>query len=353
MKGPFLTYGPDMRIKSVTRRIDAVNRALHRLRHRKRRVIAVSSLGHRYTLKALEWPLHDHGVALERWSYCRFLSAKRLPFAVWILTDFDRVHPWILEVAGRFYDRLVAAGCPVLNDPRLALGRAALLRQLHAQGINRFTCWLPALGERPARFPVFLRTLAAHRGVLTDLLPDAPAAEAALALAIRQGHPLADLAFIEYAAEPEGESGVFRKHACHIVGDRIVRALTVTDASWVAKNGVLGAATAAEYASDRAEMDAYPHEALMRRVFALTGTRFGRIDFGMVDGHPQIYELNTNPYIAFDGNHPNADRMATQSIIRTRLVNALVDLIPPPGRSVNVADVISRRARARRTWGQP
>lgn len=342
-----------MRKQMLTRHFDAVNRTVHRLYHRKRRVIAVTALGHGYTLRALEWPLHDHGVALERWSYQRFLKAKRLPWAVWILTDFDRVHPWIQEVAGRLHDRLVAAGCQVLNDPRLAPGRAALLRQLHAEGINRFTCWLPALGERPVRFPVFLRTLAAHRGVLTDLLPDAEAAERALADALRDGHPLVDLAFIEYAAEPEGETGAFRKHACHIVGDRIVRALTVTDASWVAKNGVLGAATAAEYARDRAEMDAYPHEALMRRVFALTGTRFGRIDFGMVGGQPQIYELNTNPYIAFNANHPDADRMETQWMIRTRLVNALVDLVPPPGRPVDVADVISRRGRARRTWGQP
>ncbi len=316
-------------------------------------MIAVTALGHGYTLKALEWPLHGHGVALERWSYHELLSAKRLPRAVWILTDFDRVHPWILEVAGRLHDRLVAAGCPVLNDPRLALGRAALLRQLHKAGINRFTCWLPALGERPVRFPVFLRTLAAHRGVLTDVLPDAEAAESALAMAISQGHPLSDLAFIEYAAEPAGENGTFRKHACYIVGDRIVRALTVTDASWVAKNGILGGATAAEYASDRAEMDAYPHEALMRQVFALAGTRFGRIDFGMVEGRPQIYELNTNPYIAFDSNHPSTDRMETQSIIRERLIDALVSRIPPPAPPVDVADVLSRRDRARRTWGQP
>ena len=337
----------------LTRHFDAVNRALHRLRHRKRRVIAVTSLGHRYTLRALEWPLHEHGVALERWSYNRFLNAKRLPWAVWILTDFDRVHPWIQEMAGRMHDRLVAAGCPVLNDPRLALGRAALLRQLHAEGINRFTCWLPSLGERPLRFPVFLRTLAAHRGVLTDLLPDAEAAERALADAIRGGHPLVDLAFIEYAAEPEGENGAFRKHACHIVGDRIVRALTVTDGSWVAKNGVMGAATAADYARDRAEMDAYPHEELMRRVFALTGTRFGRIDFGMVGGEPQIYELNTNPYVAFEANHPDTVRMETQSMLLNRLVDALVDLVPPPNQPVNVADVMSRRARARGSWGQP
>ena len=342
-----------MRKEMVTRHFDAVNRSFQRLRHRKRRVIAVTAKGHRYTLKALEWPLHECGVALERWSYDRFLGTKRLPWGVWILTDFDRVHPWILEVAGQLHDRLVAAGCPVLNDPREALGRAGLLRQLHAAGINRFACWLPVLGERPTRFPVFLRTLAAHRGVLTDLLPDAMAAESALATATGQGHPLSDLAFIEYAAEPEGDNGVYRKHACYIIGDRIVRALTVTDASWVAKNGVMGAATDAQYANDRAETEVYPHEALMRRVFALAGTRFGRIDFGMVGGAPQIYELNTNPYLSFQTNHPNADRAETQLMIRERLVNAFVDLIPPPAPSVDVADVISRRERRRRSWGQP
>jgi len=340
-------------MKMLPRHLDAVNRAHARWRHRARRLIVVTSLNHRYTLAPLEWPLHARGVALERWSYERFLATRRLPRAAWILTDFDRVHPWLAEVAIRLHDRLRAAGMPVLNDPRVALPRAALLRRLAAEGINGFTCWLPALGERPARFPVFLRTLAGHRGVLGDLLDDAPAAEAALAQALAQGHPIADLCFIEYAAEPVHPNGTFRKHACYIVGERIVRGLTVTDASWVAKHGQRGAATPEDYASERAQMDAYPHAALMRRVFGIAGVGFGRSDFGIVAGRPQIYEVNTNPHIAFSESHPSPVRMETEALIRDRLAAALAALPPPPGPALNVTDALPRRGLRWRSLSQP
>lgn len=33
----------------------------------------------------------------------------------------------------------------------------------------------------------------------------------------------------------------------------------------------------------------------MRPVFDLAGIEYGRVDFGVVDGRPQIYEINSNP----------------------------------------------------------
>ncbi len=33
----------------------------------------------------------------------------------------------------------------------------------------------------------------------------------------------------------------------------------------------------------------------MRPVFEIAGVEYGRVDFGLVDGRPQIYEINSNP----------------------------------------------------------
>lgn len=305
------------------------------------RVIAVTTERHRATFRALAEELAGQGVRLERWGYPYLFAQTALPRAGYVLTDFDRLHPWQIELAGRLYRRLVEAGLTVLNDPCRFVPRVALLRRLRAEGINGFRVWLPVEGEMPDRFPVFLRTVHAHRGAASGLLGDAMAAAQALERALARGRVLSDLAFVEFAAEPVPGTGLYRKHACYRVGDRLIRALTVTEEGWVAKDGTMGAARDADYAADLAEQTAYPHEALMRRVFDLAGARYGRIDFGIVGGRPQIYELNTNPNIRFNKDHPNADRVAANVLIREGLTGALAALAPTAsGPAVPTSDLI-------------
>jgi len=46
---------------------------------------------------------------------------------------------------------------------------------------------------------------------------------------------------------------------------------------------------------ERAFLDGDEHVALLRRAAALGAISFGRIDFGLKDGRPEIWEINTNP----------------------------------------------------------
>lgn len=318
------------------------------------RLISVATGGHCGTLRAVAHDLARRGIRHERWSYRKLFARWRLPQAVYVLTDFDRLHPWQIELAARLRARLVDEGLSVLNDPRRFLPRHALLRQLYRAGINSFTCWLPAEGEWPARYPVFLRTIHAHRGVESGLLQTEAEAAAALDAALARGRVLCDLVFVEYAAEPDPDSGKMRKHACYGVAGTMIRALSVTEEGWMAKFGTVGAARAQDYAADLAEQGDYPHADLMRRVFDLAGADFGRIDFGLVRGRAEIYELNTNPYIAWNRAHPNPDRMAVDRLIRSQLLDALSALpYPARGRGVGVRDLIARFTPDRHAPGQP
>ncbi|MBY6046188.1 hypothetical protein [Vannielia litorea] len=262
------------------------------------------------------------GFAVKLMAYETAARRRRLPAGSAIFTDFERMSPPWLEVAATLRARTLEAGGPVLNDPARFLPRAALLRALQAEGINRFGCWLPALGERPERFPCFLRTGWAHRGVLGDLLQNAQEAEAALEAALKAGHTLSDLMFIEYAGLAR-EGGVFRKRAAYAVAGEVVPALTVSQRHWVAKSGEVGAASAAQYAADEAEMHAYPHVQTVRRVMALAGQQFGRVDFGLTEGGVAVFELNTNPYIRFGSGHPDPERVKTQEGVEARLMQSL------------------------------
>lgn len=317
-------------------------------------LITVTHPGHRYTLAAVANSLRDRGVWHERWGYPSLFHARKLPRATYVFADFDRLHPWQLEVLGRFHDRLSSEGLHVLNDPRRFVPRAAFLRRLRREGINRFTCWLPAEGEMPDRFPAFLRTICAHRGAASGLLHTPDDASAALKDALARGLVLSDLMFVEYCAEPDPKTGVFRKHACHSIGDQVIRGHTVSNTDWVAKQGTLGAATEENYLSDLAEHHDYPWAGLMRRAFDLSGIEFGRLDYAMVDGQPQIYEINSNPFIEWTGSHHSEIRLQASALLKDSILDAMGGLaLRDRGGWVPVRDLVPRSPSRRATLGQP
>lgn len=319
------------------------------------KLIYVSTADHRYTFRSPAKLLRAQSIRAETWSYERLFRRRSAPSATYVFTDFDRLSASELEAACLVRDRIVAAGSRVLNDPRNFLPRDALIKRWRRGDINGFTCFAPSLGEWPDRYPVFLRTIAAHRGVLGELLPDLDAARAAVADALAAGHPISDLVLVEYAAQPQPDTGTFQKHAAFLVGDRIIRANTVNDTSWAAKNGVRHGASDAQYRAERAEMDAYPHVDFVRRAFDVAGMDFGRIDFGIVDNRPQAYEINTNPMMLFTPGHDNADRRDTMALVQARLVSALAQIAgPAAGPRINLRrcfktgrSIIFRRPRRR------
>jgi hypothetical protein len=313
-----------------------VNRGLPRL-------VYVTTADHAYTFASLVRPLYDRGIRLSGLSWERLFRLRRAPAAAWVLTDFDRLSPVELEAATLIARRLMAAGHPVLNDPGQFRPRHALLGALRAAGVNRTAVWWPAAGEWPDRFPVILRTIAAHRGPLGDLLPDTDHARAGLAAALAHGLPLADLVFVAFDAAPTAD-GLWQKHAAFRIGPAIVRANTVNAPTWAAKSGQRGLAPPAVYAAELAEMADYPHAATVRAVFDAAGLTYGRLDFGLVEGRLATYEINTNPFISTEAAHPDPARRQTLLAMADGLVGALAAhaRAAPPGRPAPLHDITPR-----------
>ena len=315
-----------------------VNRGLRRLTY-------VTTADHGYTFASLIPALAQRGVAARGLSWERLMRSPRAAAGAFVLTDFDRLSPTEHEVAGLIAARLRDAGLPVLNDPRQFRPRHAFLATLRSAGLNTIPVWQPAAAEWPDRFPVLLRTIAAHRGPIGDLIDTADAARSALTQALAQGLTLADLVFVGFAAEPTPD-GLWQKHAAFRVGDRIIRANTVNEASWSAKQGTRGAAPAAFYAAELAEMTDYPHAAHVRAVFDHAGMEFGRMDFGIVGGRIETYEINTNPYLPAPRPHPDPARTLTMQVMQDQLADAMAALPPAPGGGyVSLAGLFPRGAR--------
>ncbi len=291
-------------------------------------IVFVVTTSHNYALRELETLAGAPKVRILSWN--RLFRMKALPAATYVFGDFDRLNFWQLELAGKVCRAVREAGLPALNDPARVLQRHALIRALYKAGLNSFTAWDAAIDGLPDRYPVFLRTKAAHRGTLSDLLGSAAEAESALEKALGDGVNLHDLMFVEYCAEPVRE-GLFRKLSAFRVGDRIITGMSVHETGWHAKFGASGLADAALYDEEFAAVETNAFAGALAPHFAVSKAGFGRADFTMVGGRVQVYEINTNPAISQIREHPSATRLAADRLFHERLAEALRAIDTPDG----------------------
>lgn len=296
-------------------------------------IVFVSTTSHRYAHK----PVAKHLSFVKQITYPVLLARRRLPHATYVFSDFDRLNFWQLEVAANVFSQLRDAGCRCINDPAKAQDRLTLLEQLSGDGRNTFSVWPAIDAERVDKFPVFVRTIRAHRGNLTDLIESPAALRTELDALVASGKPLSDLMIAEYRAEPLFDD-VYRKLAAYRVGDRIFHAPSVHERNWTAKYGELGIAGADAYRTDLDIMRSNPFEDTLMKAFELANVEYGRIDFGLVGGHPEIYEINTNPCMDGFGNfeHPFEDRRIASEFSETAYIDALTAINGPKGSSVPI-----------------
>ncbi len=212
-----------------------------------------------------------------------------------IFSALDQLSDDGRDMVGELYDRLaeLRPADRLLNDPRRVSRRFQLLTKMFNAGINRFTAYRAAEDVESARFPVFVREESQHDGALTGLLTDPKQlGRALLALRVR-GHRLADLLVVEFCDLSDAE-GVVRSASAYQIGGHIVPAHLLSGHQWMLKW------TGSDH-DERAMQEHFdyvrgnPHEAWLRRVFALAGVDYGRVDYGVSGETLQVWEINLNP----------------------------------------------------------
>jgi hypothetical protein len=283
----------------------------------------VVTRGHAYTHEAVRADRRAPPLAIV--DYDRLLASRSLPRAPHVFADLDRLGAHDLELAALVYRRLSEAGVRVLNDPALAMTRFALLRALHEAGINGFNAYRIDERVRPSRYPVFVRRERGHGRPLSDLLGDWDAVRRAVDRALESGVPESSLLVVEFAAEPVAP-GLYRRLSIWRVGERLVAAPTVHEDAWLVKYGKLNSATPALYEEDLRIVRDNPFGPALRAAFEIAGIGYGRADFGLVGGRPQVYEINTNPKLAPGAAHPSPVRTESQRLAWEGYLAALREL---------------------------
>lgn len=254
---------------------------------------------HRYTIDRLLGSIVQAGRRppdhLRVATYEELLAVKRAPIGSYVFTDLDRLTPYEIEAAAEIARAVQNADqrAIVSNWPHRVLGRYALLRRLHEAGMNDSNVWRLDEERMPSGYPVFIRREQDALGPETPLLHNESEYRAAIAQLRDRGRPLLGRIAVQFCDSADG-TGTFRKYgALYFRGDVVPQHLFLSR-EWMVKRSTL------ELSPDMmAEEENYvfdnPHADQIRAIFALAETDFGRIDYTIVDGRVQTFEINTNP----------------------------------------------------------
>ena len=268
-----------------------------------------------------------------------------------------------LELADALTD--AGPGFRVLNHPHKVLDRFELLKKMAADGINDFQVYRAREWRAcTLSFPVFVRDKDDHAGSRTDLIHDEITLEREISRLTRLGRNQMDNLIIVEFCDTSDACGFHRKYSAQRVGDNILtRCLNFSD-GWITKQDDTGYRYSGtlEPHSERIEeemqyMRNNPHENWLRRVFSIAGIEYGRVDYGVLDGRPQLWEINTAPAMGGMGNKKRSEaklalrdrRTFTRTHFYERMGPALESIEPerahaddPPVR-IQIADSLKRK----------
>lgn len=256
-------------------------------------------------------------------SYESLLHRRSIPSAgVYIFSDIERLGAGRRSVAQQVHHALKRDRATVLNDPGRTSCRYELLRRLHAAGRNRFRAHRLDEARQKVRYPVFLRREDEHTGALTRLLHDPQQVDQAISLLKRRGFPVDRLLITEFC-DTADSSGVYRKYAAFVVKGTVIPRHLLFGRSWMLKKPELF--DEALMQEQRAFIADNPHADQLREICAELHVSYGRVDYSVVDGEIQVWEINTNPTVT-QGRYRRLRDRSIHETFATRFGQAMQQL---------------------------
>lgn len=240
---------------------------------------------------------HPYADRIRPLTYEEITIRRELPLGTYIFAAIDQISSAQREITALCWQELSRASSEIklINHPHRVLCRYELLETCFQQRRHSFQVFRASDFARCGGFPVFLRLEREHTGSLSGLLYSRQALLRALAKALLKGYRLCDMMIVEYC-DTADSSGVFQKYSAFIVGGTIVPHSIVHSSNWVTK----WAARSADPDLVRQELEYIennPHADWLRETFAIANIGYGRIDYGVKDSVPHVWEINTNPTI--------------------------------------------------------
>ena len=250
---------------------------------------------HSYVIdKYLEsWGFASTAAFIRPLHYEQLWKMKKLPSGTYIFADIERLAPNESEMTAKIWRQLSdSEEVRLLKHPTRSKRRYSLLRTLYSKGFNTFNVYRPNEYFQPKQYPVFIRGENDHEGNLTALIETPQELEKSLNQLLDEGYSLDDKLITEFCSTVD-QDGIFRKYSAFIVGDKIIPRHLFFSHDWMIKSPKIfeEQQLAEEYEYVRTN----PHQNLLKEIFELAEIEYGRIDYSLSNGIPQVWEINTNP----------------------------------------------------------
>ena len=217
------------------------------------------------------------------------------PTGTLVFTDFEFLNGMEMMAAAEIAEtaRRINPESRVLNHPATVLERFALLRRLHARGMNSVEVSRLEQDERPTRYPVFVRMEDGFWGPETGLLENSDQLEEAIAGLQASARPMKRRLAVSFEADRDA-GGYYRKYGAFRIGNAIVSQHILRNTEWNVKSSTNS--TDPDFVREELAfvMD-MPHTEALLRICDAGNIQFGRVDYTLRNGSLVIFEVNTNP----------------------------------------------------------
>ena len=248
-----------------------------------------------------------------------------LPFGTYLFSDLELFSEGQKELLATVWDQLAEypENAVLQNHPLRAISRYDLLKKLYESGQNLFRAL--RLSELPSdlRFPVFLRMEHDHKGSRSPLIENWDQLESEAAKLVLDGLNPNRLLAVEYL-ETIDEKGLYRKYSYFKIGQRFIPRHIFFSRNWVNKDPDI--AGDEQIREERAFLESNPHEDFIRDAFALAQIDYGRIDYSIMDGKLQVWEINTNPIVTLPMQKYERKHIANQEFFALQALAAFQEL---------------------------
>ena len=239
-------------------------------------------------------------------SYEDAFSRRELPTGTWIFSAVNQLTPAGKRLSEIIWQALTDAGQPVLNRPKLLPSRYSLLDQMYRTGINEFRSYLPGEIDDNLRYPVFVRLADQHTGSMSPLFTNRRQLESFLWWQRLRGYKSHELLVVEFC-DTANDRGEYRKYSATYVQGEVAAQYLNVDRHWMVKHG--GSIFRDEWVyEEREHIKQNVHATEVKKIFKMAKIDYGRIDYGLLDGKFQVWEINTNPSTGGPPRQSNAAR---------------------------------------------
>jgi hypothetical protein len=262
--------------------------------------------------------------------YEHLFSLEALTPGVYIFSDIDRLTGSQKHILAGVWDKLNSGGkgFKVFNHPLKTLNRYELLKKLYKEGDNRFRVF--KIHEIPEKIenPIFIRGISDHTGSFTQLVDNHEDLDEIIGTLLMSGYDPDNLIALEFY-ETAGKDGIYRKYSSFVVGNQVIPRDLIFSQRWIQKYPDL---LDKEFLEEEKEyLLNNPHKEEILKIFKKANTEYGRIDYSLLNGKLQVWEINTNSIIMlprdkYDKKHIPA-QLIFQKAIKAAFESISVDIM--------------------------